>query len=147
MFSENYSLKDLTGQSFLDADDLTPGTVIRGSCFYQEGKPNCHIFPEDMTGVTFERCNLDNCFVPPGNTLADQAGIPCTNKQILVQNDLRDWIIEDEKPVEVMGKKYWEAQGVNIHCNDILKPLESIEQLYQIQDAIDSLGTPEGEVQ
>lgn len=137
MISEKYSFKDFSGISLSDVDDLTPGTIIRGSCFYQEGHLDAHIFPETMTGVTFERCNLDNCHIPPGNVLADQAGIPCANKQILVQNDLRDWQLDAEgKPVEVMGKKHWEAEGVNVHCDDILKPLQSIDQLYQIAEAI-----------
>jgi len=140
MISEKYSFRDFTGQSLADADDLTPGTIIRGSCFYQEGRPDAHIFPEKMTGVTFERCNLDNVFIPPGNILAEQAGIPCTNKQILVQNDLRDWQIDAEgTPVEVMGKTFWEAQGVSVHCDDILKPLQSIEQLYQIAEVLNGV--------
>lgn len=140
MISQKYSSRDFMGISLAEADDLLPGTIIRGSCFYQEGRPDSHIFPEDMTGVTFERCNLDNCYIPPGNTLAEQAGIPCTNKQVLVQNDLRDWILDDKgEPVEVISAKAWKANGIDIHCNDILKPLQSIEQLYQIAEALNGV--------
>lgn len=135
-YNETYSFKDFSNQSFA-MDLIPPGTIIRGTCFYQEGRPDSHIFPETMTGVTFERCNLDNCYIPPGNVLAEQAGIPCSNKQIMVQNDLRDWQLDAEgNLIEVMGKKFWESEGVNVHCNDILKPLTSIDQLYQIAEAI-----------
>ncbi len=100
-----FSQKDFTGWDWNDRERLD-GETIEGSCFSQE-TPDSHIFPEDMTGVTFIHCNLDNVFIPDGNTVKD-----CSQKRFLVQNDLRDWYIDaDDKPVEVIGKKGWELQG------------------------------------
>ena len=47
---------------------------IYGSCYFQEwveGDAEIvkDIFPDDMTGVTFYNCNLDNIHVPIGNTV------------------------------------------------------------------------------
>jgi hypothetical protein len=73
---------------------------IWGSCFYQENEPDKHIFPEDMTGVTFYKCNLDNVYIPAGNTVDSS----CTHKKIRVQNDWEDWILDkDLKPVKAMS--------------------------------------------
>jgi hypothetical protein len=71
-----YSFKDFTGQDLSGepAEDFTG--IIKGSCFAQEyldgdlisdsgGKT---IFPA-ITGVEFVGCNLDNVYVPPGNTV------------------------------------------------------------------------------
>ena len=60
-----YSHKDFTGQCLIERTDLN-GQTITGSCFSHE-VPDTHIFPDDMTGVTFINCNLDNCFIPDGN--------------------------------------------------------------------------------
>ena len=104
--NEKYSFKDFTHQSFRDVTDLIPGMVIVGSCFYQENKPDSHIFPETMTGVTFLRCNLDNIFIPPGNTVGAIQGVESTQKRIKVQNDGYDWLLDEKhKPIEPYDKK------------------------------------------
>lgn len=96
-------------EDFTLETDLTPGTEIVGTCFYREsplgeiGDPLKKIFLATMTGVIFLRCNLDNVFIPPGNTLMDDGGVPCSNRRIRVQDDGRDWIVEaDGTPKEVL---------------------------------------------
>lgn len=100
-----YSFKDFTGQILKDKTDMS-NQIITGSCFSQE-TPNTHVFPDDMTGTTFIDCNLDNVYIPQGNTV--QGG---RRKRFSVQNDLRDWIIdENDNPIEPVSKKYWEMEG------------------------------------
>ena len=93
-----YSRKDFTGRSLIDVVDLS-GQTITGSCFSHE-TPDTHIFPEDMTGVTFLYCNLDNCFIPPGNTVGDG----CSVRRYLHQPDTDEtWIVDaNNTPVEKM---------------------------------------------
>lgn len=100
-----YSFKDFTGQILKDRTDMSNQT-IQGSCFSQE-TPDTHVFPEDMTGTTFIDCNLDNVYIPVGNTV--QGG---TQKRFIVQNDLRDWILdENDNPIEPVSKEYWQENG------------------------------------
>lgn len=76
--NEKYS-DDFTGQSLVDVDPAEfNDTIIVGGCFWQEGKPDTVVFPAGMRGVTFRRCNLDNVYVPPGNTIEAD----CTHKRI-----------------------------------------------------------------
>ena len=79
-----YSHKDFTGRFLGERTDMN-GLTIKGSCFSQE-KPDTHCFPEDMTGVTFEYCNLDNCFIPAGNTVVEGS-----QRRYEVQNDGNEW--------------------------------------------------------
>ena len=118
--NKKYSFKDFTHQSFKDVTDLVPGTVIVGTCFYQENHPDSHIFPETMTGVTFLRCNLDNVFIPPGNIVGAIQGVESTQKRIKVQNDNDDWILDNKlSPVEPMNKKQRIVEGRSIDPKDI----------------------------
>ncbi len=74
----DYSHRDFTGRTLIEAIDLD-NQVILNSCFSQETDGDLvHIFPEDMTGVNFVNCNLDNVFIPPGNQAfqLDRAGYP-----------------------------------------------------------------------
>lgn len=69
--------------------------IIVCSCFSQQ-KPDTVIFPEEMTGVTFINCNLDNVLIPPGNTV--EGGL---HRRYLTLEDGTDWIIdENNNPVE-----------------------------------------------
>lgn len=120
-------------EDFTKEIDLTPGTVIVGSCFYresplgEEGDPQRHIFPETMTGIIFKRCNLDNIYIPPGNSIEDDAGIPSSHRRIRVQNDLVDWIVDSSgNPVEPVNIKAFQELGLSIDPKDIpAEPLDA----------------------
>lgn len=111
-YDTRYSYKDYTGHS-LKHLNLTNCTVY-ASCFSQE-KPDTQIFSDDTSNVTFIRCNLTNVTTPPNSTVID-----CVQKRILVQNDLRDWEIdENDNPIAVVNAKYWESVGVSVNPSDI----------------------------
>jgi hypothetical protein len=114
-----HSQKDYTGWDWNQRDRLD-GLTIEGSCFSQE-TPNSHIFPADMTGVTFISCNLDNVFIPDGNTV-----IQCSQKSFEIQNDLEDWIVdENDEPIEPVNKKQFERLGLSTDPADLPdEPLE-----------------------
>lgn len=89
------SFTDYTGQ--LLTDETAEG-VIEASCFSQE-RPDSRIFPEGMTGVTFLRCNLDNVFIPEGNTV--EGG---SQRRFMVQEDGYDWLVdENNNPIARIG--------------------------------------------
>lgn len=131
--NETYSFKDFMHQTCVDADaEEFNGTEIIGSCFYQEAAydadslsaspkdPRVDVFPAGMTGVTFRRCNLDNCTIPPGNTVVTGGNRPCSNLRIRVQNDLEDWELgTDNKPVEPLSKDMFIEKGLSIDPKDI----------------------------
>lgn len=125
--NEKYSYKDFTNKKLLDADvkELN-NTVIRGSCFYQEkswdeAKLCIKVFPDGMTGVTFDRCNLDNVEIPAGNIVLPT----CSHRIIKVQNDWSDWILDGEgKPIEPINKKDYIELGLSIDPKNI-----SVEKL------------------
>lgn len=93
MVNETYSFKDFSGQSFtgIEAAEFN-NTTIKGSCFYQENEPNSDVFPSEMTGVTFEGCNLDNVSIPSGNTVNSS----CCTRKMQVQEDGLDWLLDDD---------------------------------------------------
>lgn len=102
--------------------DLIPGVEIVGSCFYREsplgetGDPRKKIFPAGMTGVIFNRCNLDNVDVPAGNTIINSIG----NRRIRVQNDMEDWLVDDAgNPTAPLDPKRFERLGMSKDPKDI----------------------------
>ena len=118
--NEKYSFKDFSGRDFskLDPKKEFNNTEIVGSCFYQENKPFSEIFPALMTGVTFKRCNLDNVKVPAGNTIITEDWEKCCNKQIHVQNDLRDWEVDkDLKAVKPLHNDGENVDPIKIPAN------------------------------
>jgi hypothetical protein len=121
-----YSFRDFTNNPKVDIPD---GTIVYASVFYQE-TPNSHIFREKMKKVTFVLCNLDNVVIPPDNTVMGGS-----HKRFQVQNDLRDWLIdENNKPIEVMDKEYWESQGYSVDPKDIPdKPLKDISEIKKVK--------------
>ena len=123
--SKKYSFQDFTNQHLRTATDLD-GTIIIGSCFYQvcsaahAGDPLKHIFPEDMRDVFFVECNLDNVYIPPGNTLNQ-----CSHRRIKRMNDGEYWFVgEDFKPIEPIHKKRLELLQANVNPEKI--PAEKI---------------------
>jgi hypothetical protein len=116
MINEKYSFKDFMNQDFsgVDASEFND-TEIKGSCFYQEDDAK-EIFPSDMTGVTFIRCNLDNVIIPAGATV-DKS---CINRRIKVQNDLEDWFLDgSSQPTEPMHKDDYLRLGLSTDPADI----------------------------
>ena len=126
MINEKYSFKNFAAQSFkhLPASEFD-NTIIKGSCFAQEIPHEEEfaikdIFPDGMTGVTFQRCNLDNVLIPVGNIIESADGIESTNKKIQRQNDLEDWILdENDNPIEPMNKKEYIKLGISTDPKDI----------------------------
>ena len=85
--NDDFSFKDFTGRGKPHFPIVTG--VIYGSCFSQE-TPDTSIFPTDMQGVTFIKCNFDNVYIPPNNTVID-----CWQRRFKVQNDRNDWLVDN----------------------------------------------------
>ena len=88
--NEKYSRKDMSGRTFKETPvkEFNNTRIVRAAFGIQE-TPDADVFPDGMTGVIFEGCNLDNCYVPEGNTI-----IGGTHKNVMTQNDGEDWIME-----------------------------------------------------
>lgn len=127
-YNDEFSHKDFTGWSWQDRH-LPNDIVIYNSCFSNE-TPDAEVFKSDMTGVTFICCNLDNCLIPQGNIVIDGS-----RRRFKVQNDLRDWEIDSQnKPVEVINKKYWGMLGFSVDKADIPpQKLNSINEIKRIE--------------
>lgn len=112
-----YSRKDFTGQILIDRVDLVPGLIIERSCFSHE-TPDTQVFPAGMTGVTFRGCNLDNVFIPPGNTV-----MPCcSTRRFKAQADGRDWIVDRKNnPIEVCNPQWFQKRGLQVPTPEDLK--------------------------
>lgn len=82
-----YDNKDCTGWDLSDRTDMD-GLTIEGLCLSNE-TPNAQVLPPNLTGTTFLWCNLDNVYVPPGNTI----GVGCSNRLFQVQADGQDWLL------------------------------------------------------
>lgn len=108
--------KDCTGWEFKSRPEyaFAPGLVLDRHCFSQE-TPDADIFPEGMVGVTFLNCNLDNCLVPPGNTV-----VGGSQRRFEAQNDLRDWEVDAKNaPVTVIDEEVWAKKGYSVAVEDI----------------------------
>jgi hypothetical protein len=130
--NEKYSYKDCTQQKFtkLDAKEFDNSEVV-GTCFHQN-VPKTKVFPVGMTGVKFQKCNLDNCEIPAGNTI--EGGC---HRWIALQKDGEDWFLDDNlDPVEPMNKALYEKLGLDVNPVSI-----SATQLDQsvVQTKIDEL--------
>jgi len=108
------------------------GTIV-GSSFGCE-EPDSHIFPEAMTGVTFEGCNLDNVYVAPGNTV----GAGCTHKHITVEADGEQWLRVDGVIIEPLAKELYDKFGISKRPEDIVATLdgESIIKIKRREEVI-----------
>lgn len=141
--NEKYSYKAFSyhGLSFKDRPvSEFNNTIIRGSCFYQEWREGDKeiikdIFPDGMTGVTFEKCNLDNIFIPDGNTINEIKG-GC-HRKIAVQNDWDDWILDDDlRPIKPTNKEQRLKAGVSIDPKDIPKKKFTKEERKQFEESM-----------
>ena len=129
MINNKYSFKDFMNKKFINVDSSEfNNTEIKGTCFYQESKysisglsakpidPITDVFPLNMTGVTFIRCNLDNVKIPIGNTIGER----CSNRKIRVQNDMSDWELDtNSKPTKPLDETERIEKGVSIDPKDI----------------------------
>lgn len=123
--SDEFSFKDFTGRA-----NLNPLGVVYGSCFSQE-TPDSHIFPDNITGVTFIKCNLDNVFIPQGNTVID-----CWQRRFKVQDDLNDWLIgTDNKPTMPFNHKIFTKLGLPMPLPKDIPPPKVSERIDLIKVA------------
>ena len=96
---DTYSDKDCTGWDLSDRTDMS-GIIIHGLCLSNE-TPNAATLPPDLTGTTFLSCNLDNVFIPDGNTL-----INSSNRLFQVQADGQDWIVQASQNLSQGQRKF-----------------------------------------
>lgn len=121
------------------AKEFNNSTIV-GSCFYQEASEEAtmlsqvqkDIFPDGMTGVVFDKCNLDNVYVDTDkNTILPS----CTYKKIKVQNDWEDWVIgNDLKPIEPTSKEAWLEANVSVDPKDIPSKKWTPEEREQFEE-------------
>lgn len=139
--NERYSGKAFPyhGVSFKDrpAAEFNNSEIER-SCFYQEwaddGDVMKDIFPDGMTGVTFQRCNVDNVFVDETKNTIEAT---CSHRTIKMQNDWDDWTLDvSEKPVEPLNKAQRIAAGVSIDPRDIPTEKMTSEQHKQFKESL-----------
>jgi len=126
--NKKYSFKSFTNQTFTGVDPAEfNNSEIARSCFYQEGAPDKHVFPDNIQGVTFRECNLDNVYLPPGNII-----IGGSHDKIMVQNDLEDWIVDDSlKPIQPVNDSAFDELGISKDPKDI--PTKKKEQPITIE--------------
>jgi hypothetical protein len=123
MLNEKYSYKDFNNQDFsnLDPAELNNSEIV-GSCFHQNN-PASRIFPENMTGVTFQGCNLDNTIVPPGNTVENT----CCHKSFGVENDGEYWLLDASlKPVSPLKPDRYDKLNLSKDPKDL--PLNRLDE-------------------
>jgi len=129
-YDDRYSHKDYTTGK-LYAEKNLKNLIIYNSCFSKE-TPDLKVFPTEMTGVTFYNCNLDNCFIPPGNTVIGGA-----TRRFMVQNDRNDWLIDkDNKPLEPLNKTEYIKLGLNIDPKDLPTEMMTVNIIELTQQAL-----------
>jgi hypothetical protein len=113
--AEETKLRTFKRQSFRDIDPIEfNNSEIIGACFHQD-VPFTDVFPPNIEGVVFTKCNLDNCNIPPGATV--NGG---TNKHFKVMNDQEYWLVDkDLKPIEPRDKERFIECGLSIEPKDI----------------------------
>lgn len=130
--NDEFSFKDFAGKPAKHHYENMPSNiVIYGSCFSQE-TPDIHIFPENLTGVTFIKCNLENVFIPIGNTIID-----CSQRRFFVQNDKNDWLIDiNNNPTMPTNHKYFTKLGLPM-------PLPKDIPITKVDEAVDLIKVAE----
>lgn len=124
-----YSNKDFTGRTLIEADDLNDQTIYN-SCFSQE-TPNSNIFPATMRNVIFKNCNLDNVFIPVGNEVTD-----CSTRKYSAQNDGNDWELgEDNKPFRLLNYLILDKLGIDQPTPDQI-PNEPVGKFVDYTDTL-----------
>lgn len=127
--NDKHSFQDYTGRSFVDDDpaEWSDSEIVGTQCSQEadsiaEGgvastaDPRKSVFPDDMQGVTFIRCDLTNCHLPAGNTI----GAGCCVSRVREQTDRSDWVVDDAgRPVEPLDKKLRNRRGVSVDPADL----------------------------
>ena len=111
--NKKHSYQDYNHQSFVEDDtkDWDNSEVI-GTCFHQDD-PDTVIFPAGMTGVTFSKCNLDNCRVPAGNTVITEGVDRCCHRWIATMTDGGQWVLDSKMaPIEPTSPKSYDEFGL-----------------------------------
>lgn len=115
-----YSYKSFKRKSLLPINVIEfNNSEIVGSSFYQE-EPYTDVFPNNINGTRFIRCNLDNCNIPSGAIV--EGG---SNRHIKKQNDQEYWTVgKDLKPIQPMNVSNFVKCGLSYAVVDIpLTPL------------------------
>lgn len=118
--NEKYSYKDFSDKEFTKEDPVEfNDSEIIGSCFYDEKIRE--VFPKDVRGLILTKCNLDNVILPNGVTVNGGC-----HRMIQVQNDLEDWIVDEEnKPIEPVEKARLIRVGLSVDPKDL--PVEKLD--------------------
>lgn len=110
---DRWSQKDFAGRFLRDQRGMRD-IAIYAANFSQE-EPDTVVFPDDAVNIRFVNCNLDNCKLPRGSSV-----VGGTARRFFVQNDLRDWEIDQQgQPVRVLNEKSWALQGYSVDPRDI----------------------------
>lgn len=119
--------ESLSYRIFKDTDgiDWNNKVIYRSALTFET--PDTEVFPADVEGVTFIYSNLDNVVIPPGVTLID-----CSNTRYEAQNDLNDWIIDEEgNPQMPVNFQVFEKLGLPIpNPKDI--PTEKVTEVVNL---------------
>lgn len=110
-----YSYGSFENKNFINSEpDEFNNSIIYGSNFSQKNHRTI-VFPVNITGVYFLRCNMDNVYIPPGIEIFE-----CSNKQIKLMNDLEYWEVDEYgNPLVPREKKLFEDLGISIKPRDI----------------------------
>lgn len=110
-----YDNMNYAGWDLSDRTDMN-GLTIEGLCLCNS-LPNAKVLPADLTGTTFTYCNLDNVYIPPGNTV-DQF---CSTRLFQTQNDGQDWLLDPNtlKPVSPLYPDIFIRLGLSTDPNNI----------------------------
>lgn len=102
---KRYSFRDHTGHDLTGRKDMD-GLVIARACFSRETFGDA--FPPSMKGAVFVECNLDNCAIPPGNSV-----VQCSTRRFAVQNDRHDWEVDERgAPVKRLDEIAFTKRGL-----------------------------------
>ncbi|MDD5199262.1 MAG: hypothetical protein PHC88_05610 [Terrimicrobiaceae bacterium] len=146
-YSDEWSFKNFSNQRniFAGRGKELDGLTIYSTSFYQEAL-DVDIFPSDVKNLVLAFCNLDNVVIPRGSTL-----IECSTRRIKVQNDLRDWELDDnDQPIKLINEEYWKQQGYFTDPALIpAMPVASIDDIKPVNPSIDVIpvGKEEPEAQ
>ncbi len=134
-YSDEWSFRDFTNRRnvFAGRGKELDGLVIYATSFYQEAI-DIDVFPSDVKGLVLAFCNLDNVRIPKNATL-----IECSTRRIQVQNDLRDWELDDnDVPLKLVNEEYEKSLGR--FTDPALIPrtkIETLKELDPINPSID----------